>query len=92
VGGGAVHPFDIKDVKIDFQVIGPLQDDPSKMDVLLVAAKTDLINDYMSVVRDAGLVPESSTSTRWPRETPSSSPIRFPTTRCRWSSTSERRS
>jgi len=27
------------------------------MDVLLVAAKTELINDYMSVVRDAGLVP-----------------------------------
>jgi type IV pilus assembly protein PilM len=50
-------PFDIKDVKIDFQVIGPLRDDPSKMDVLLVAAKTELINDYMSVVRDAGLVP-----------------------------------
>jgi len=50
-------PFDIKDVKIDFQVIGPLKDDPSKMDVLLVAAKTDLINDYMSVVKDAGLVP-----------------------------------
>jgi len=50
-------PFDIKDVKIDFQVIGPLADDPSKMDVLLVAAKTDLINDYMSVVKDAGLVP-----------------------------------
>ena len=50
-------PFDIKDVKIDFQVIGPLKDDPSKMDVLLVAAKTELINDYISVVRDAGLVP-----------------------------------
>ena len=50
-------PFDIKDVKIDFQVIGPLKDDPSKMDVLLVAAKTELIDDYMSVVRDAGLVP-----------------------------------
>jgi type IV pilus assembly protein PilM len=50
-------PFDIKDVKIDFQVIGPLKDDPSKMDVLLVAAKTDLIGDYLSVVRDAGLVP-----------------------------------
>lgn len=50
-------PFDIKDVKIDFQVIGPLKDDPSKMDVLLVAAKTDLINDYMSAVKDAGLVP-----------------------------------
>jgi type IV pilus assembly protein PilM len=50
-------PFDIKDVKIDFQVIGPLKEDPSKMDVLLVAVKTDLVNDYISVVKDAGLTP-----------------------------------
>ncbi len=50
-------PFDIKDVKIDFQVIGPLRDDPTKMDVLLVAVKSDLVNDYISVVRDAGLAP-----------------------------------
>ena len=48
-------PFDIKDVKIDFQVIGPLKEDPAKMDVLLVAVKSDLVNDYISVVRDAGL-------------------------------------
>lgn len=50
-------PFDIKDVKIDFQVIGPLKDDPAKMDVLLVAVKSDLVNDYISVVKDAGLSP-----------------------------------
>ena len=50
-------PFDIKDVKIDFHVIGPLKDDPTKMDVLLVTAKTDLINDYILAVREAGLVP-----------------------------------
>jgi len=50
-------PFDIKEVKIDFHVIGPLRDDPTKMDVLLVAAKTDLINDYISVVKEAGLIP-----------------------------------
>ncbi|MGE5189123.1 MAG: type IV pilus biogenesis protein PilM [Gemmatimonadota bacterium] len=50
-------PFDIKDVKIDFQVIGPLREDPTKMDVLLVAVKSDLVNDYVSVVRDAGLSP-----------------------------------
>ena len=50
-------PFDIKDVKIDFQVIGPLKEDPSKMDVLLVAVKTDLVNDYISVVKEAGLTP-----------------------------------
>ncbi|HBX43684.1 MAG TPA: pilus assembly protein PilM [Deltaproteobacteria bacterium] len=50
-------PFDIKDVKIDFQVIGPLKEDPSNMDVLLVAVKSDLVNDYVSVIRDAGLTP-----------------------------------
>ncbi len=50
-------PFDIKDVKIDFQVIGPLKEDPTKMDVLLVAVKSDLVNDYISVVKDAGLSP-----------------------------------
>jgi type IV pilus assembly protein PilM len=50
-------PFDIKDVRIDFQVIGPLKEDPSKMDVLLVAVKSDLVNDYISVVKDAGLTP-----------------------------------
>src|SRR5512138_3049798 len=50
-------PFDIKDVRIDFQVIGPLRDDPSKMEVLLVAVKSDLVNDYISVIKDAGLVP-----------------------------------
>jgi len=50
-------PFDIKDVKIDFQVIGPLKEDPSKMDVLLVAVKTDLVNDYISVIKDAGITP-----------------------------------
>ncbi|MGE5752335.1 MAG: type IV pilus biogenesis protein PilM, partial [Deltaproteobacteria bacterium] len=50
-------PFDIKDVKIDFQLIGPLKEDPSKMDVLLVAVKTDLVNDYISVVKDSGLSP-----------------------------------
>lgn len=50
-------PFDIKDVRIDFQVIGPLKEDPSKMEVLLVAVKNDLVNDYVTVVKDAGLVP-----------------------------------
>ncbi len=50
-------PFEVKDVKIDFQVLGPLQDDPTRMDVLLVAAKNDLVEDYVSVIKEAGLVP-----------------------------------
>lgn len=50
-------PFDIKDVRIDFQVIGPLREDPSRMDVLLAAVKNEVVNDYVTVVKEAGLVP-----------------------------------
>ncbi|SKA17336.1 type IV pilus assembly protein PilM [Trichlorobacter thiogenes] len=48
-------PFDIKDVHIDFQILGPDPLDPSKVLVLLVASKKDIINDYVSVFNDAGL-------------------------------------
>jgi type IV pilus assembly protein PilM len=47
-------PFDINEVNIDYQV---LVEDAigGQMDVLLVAAKKDLIDDYQSVIQDAGL-------------------------------------
>jgi type IV pilus assembly protein PilM len=48
-------PFDIKDVHIDFQILGPDPLDPSKNQVLLVASKKDNINDYISVFTDAGM-------------------------------------
>ena len=48
-------PFDIKDVHIDFQILGPDLIDPSKIQVLLVASKKDIINDYVSVFADAGM-------------------------------------
>lgn len=48
-------PFDIKDVNVDFQILGPDFIDPNKMQVLLVASKKDIINDYVSVFADAGL-------------------------------------
>jgi type IV pilus assembly protein PilM len=49
-------PFDIEDVNLDFQILGP-KEEPGQMDVILVAVKKDIINDYISVVRDAGLNP-----------------------------------
>ena len=50
-------PFDVKDVNIDtFQLPGG-NDTTGQMDVLLVAAKKDMINDYTSVVTEAGLFP-----------------------------------
>jgi type IV pilus assembly protein PilM len=48
-------PFDINDVNIDFQLLAPDGHDPSKMNVLLVASKKDIVNDYLAVFSEAGL-------------------------------------
>lgn len=48
-------PFDINDVNIDFQILSPDIVDPAKMNVLLVASKKDIINDYVVVFSEAGL-------------------------------------
>jgi type IV pilus assembly protein PilM len=50
-------PFDVKDVNIDTQILGDKGEGTGQMDVLLVAAKKDMINDYVSVVTEAGLTP-----------------------------------
>jgi type IV pilus assembly protein PilM len=49
-------PFDIEDVNIDFQILGP-KDEPGQMDVMLVAVKKDIINEYVAVAKEAGLNP-----------------------------------
>lgn len=48
-------PFDVKDVNIDTQILERGGDAAGQMDVLLVAAKKDMINDYVSVCAEAGL-------------------------------------
>jgi len=49
-------PFDIDDVNIDFQILGP-KEEMGQMDVLLVAVKKDIVNEYVTVVKEAGLNP-----------------------------------
>jgi type IV pilus assembly protein PilM len=49
-------PFDIKDVEVDYQVL-KRRADASQMDILLVAAKRDQINDYAQLARNARLKP-----------------------------------
>jgi type IV pilus assembly protein PilM len=49
-------PFDIKDVQVDYQVLRRNQDD-GQMEVLLVAAKREQIEDYARLARDARLRP-----------------------------------
>lgn len=50
-------PFDISDVNLDFQILGENERNPNQMDVLLVAAKRKIINDYIDLVKLAGLNP-----------------------------------
>lgn len=49
-------PFDIKDVNLDTQILKS-NEATGQMDVLLVAAKKDMINDYTNLVTEAGLNP-----------------------------------
>lgn len=47
-------PFDVNEVNLDFQILEPDAGD-GQMEILLVAAKRDLIDDYVQVVAEAGL-------------------------------------
>lgn len=48
-------PFDIEDVYLDFQILGETAEDPEHMDVVLVACKREIIDDYQLVLSEAGL-------------------------------------
>ncbi|MDX1646258.1 MAG: type IV pilus assembly protein PilM [Longimicrobiales bacterium] len=49
-------PFDIKSVELDFQILDP-EGDGVQMEVLLVAAKRELIDNKVGLLQDAGVEP-----------------------------------
>jgi type IV pilus assembly protein PilM len=50
-------PFDISDVNIDFQILGEAEGNPNQMNVILVAAKKEMVNNYINLVQLANLNP-----------------------------------
>lgn len=48
-------PYDIDDVFLDFQIQGMTADHPENMDVVLVACKREIVEDYQQVLSEAGL-------------------------------------
>lgn len=50
-------PFDISDVNLDFQILGEVENNPSQMSVFLVAAKKEMVNDYINLATLVGLNP-----------------------------------
>lgn len=50
-------PFDVNDVNIDAHILKGHADEAGQMEVLLVAARKEIINEYQSLVLEAGLRP-----------------------------------
>ncbi len=50
-------PFAIDEVFLDWQVVGEAPEGADTMDVMLVAAKRSKVNEYVNVVKEAGLSP-----------------------------------
>ncbi|PLX75451.1 MAG: pilus assembly protein PilM [Desulfuromonas sp.] len=50
-------PFEISEVNLDFQQLGPDENDNSMVNVILVAAKKDFVNDYVALFKECGLEP-----------------------------------
>ena len=49
-------PFDVEDVTMDYHVI-QVNPETRKMDILLVAARNEILNSYVDLISDAGLKP-----------------------------------
>ena len=50
-------PYDIDDVNIDYQILGDSEYSAEQMNVLLVAVRQDLVDEYVELIHMAGLNP-----------------------------------
>jgi len=52
-------PLPINQVNVSYQKLENISDDPQKMQIQLVAAKTDKLTEYVDVIRGANLIPRA---------------------------------
>ena len=50
-------PYPLDEVNLDFQVLSPADDNPEENDVLMAACRKEIVDDYISVIEEAGLMP-----------------------------------
>jgi type IV pilus assembly protein PilM len=50
-------PFEMSEVFLDYHILGADPNDQGQMEVVLVAAKKDFVDEYLSVLRESGLNP-----------------------------------
>lgn len=54
---GKIIPYPINEINLDYRVLGPVPNMENMINVLVVATKTDNIDNIASIVIDAGLTP-----------------------------------
>jgi len=61
VASEAAHfvPYSINEVNLDFQLLGPSKDSVGQQDVFIAACRSDIIDDYVSIIEEVGLLPKT---------------------------------
>ena len=50
-------PYPLDEVNLDFQVLGPSENNAEESDVLMAACRKEIVDDYLAVVQGPGLTP-----------------------------------
>lgn len=54
---GQYVPYPVSEVNIDYEIMGMAQEKATHMDVMLVAAKRDVVDEYVSIIQQTGFDP-----------------------------------
>lgn len=50
-------PYPLNEVNLDFEVLGPAEDNAEEVEVLIAACRKEIVDDYLAVVHGPGLTP-----------------------------------
>ena len=50
-------PYPLDEVNMDYQVLGPAEDNPEEIEVLMAACRKEIVDDYIAVIQGPGLTP-----------------------------------
>lgn len=50
-------PYPLDEVNMDYQVLGPAEDNPEEIEVLMAACRKEIVDDYVAVIQGPGLTP-----------------------------------
>lgn len=50
-------PYPLNEVNLDFQVVGPAEDNPEEVEVLIAACRKEVVDDYLAVIQTHGYQP-----------------------------------